>query len=32
VTHDPALAARAMRTIRLRDGIVVSDTYKDAAA
>jgi putative ABC transport system ATP-binding protein len=26
VTHDPALARRARRTIRLADGIVVSDT------
>jgi putative ABC transport system ATP-binding protein len=32
VTHDPAVAARAARTIRLRDGVVVSDTFKDAAA
>jgi putative ABC transport system ATP-binding protein len=32
VTHDPAVAARAARTIRLRDGIVVSDTLRDAAA
>jgi len=32
VTHDPAIAARATRTIRLRDGIVVSDTLRDAAA
>ena len=26
VTHDPALASRARRTIRLADGVVVSDT------
>jgi len=32
VTHDPAIAARATRTIRLRDGLVVSDTLRDAAA
>jgi len=32
VTHDPAVAARAARTIRLRDGIVVSDTLRDTAA
>jgi putative ABC transport system ATP-binding protein len=32
VTHDPAVAARATRTIRLRDGVVVSDTLRDAAA
>ncbi len=32
VTHDPAVAARAARTIRLRDGVIVSDTLRDAAA
>ncbi len=32
VTHDPAVAARAARTIRLRDGLVVSDTLRDSAA
>jgi putative ABC transport system ATP-binding protein len=32
VTHDPAVAARAARTIRLRDGVVVSDTLRDTAA
>ena len=32
VTHDTAVAARANRTIRLRDGVIVSDTSRDAAA
>ena len=32
VTHDAAVAARATRTIRLRDGVVVSDTLRDEAA
>jgi putative ABC transport system ATP-binding protein len=32
VTHDAAIAARAGRTIRLRDGLVVSDTERDRAA
>jgi putative ABC transport system ATP-binding protein len=31
VTHDPALAQRARRTIRLADGVVVSDTASAAA-
>ncbi|MFM8433949.1 MAG: ABC transporter ATP-binding protein, partial [Planctomycetia bacterium] len=26
VTHDPAIAARAARTIRIHDGLVASDT------
>jgi putative ABC transport system ATP-binding protein len=30
VTHDPALASRALRTIRLSDGRVVADTAADA--
>ena len=32
VTHDPAVAARAARTIRLRDGLIVSDTLTGEAA
>ena len=32
VTHDPAIAARATRTIRLKDGVIVSDTLRDEAA
>jgi len=32
VTHDPALAARAQRVIRLSDGRVVSDTEAERAA
>ena len=32
VTHDPALAARAQRIIRLSDGRVVSDTETERAA
>jgi putative ABC transport system ATP-binding protein len=32
VTHDATIAARAGRTIRLRDGLVVSDTERDRAA
>ena len=32
VTHDATIAARASRTIRLRDGLVVSDTERDRAA
>ena len=32
VTHDPALAARAQRIIRLSDGRVVSDTATEQAA
>jgi putative ABC transport system ATP-binding protein len=32
VTHDAAVAARATRTIRLRDGVIVSDTLRDEAA
>ena len=32
VTHDPAVAARASRTIRLRDGVIVSDTLRESAA
>lgn len=32
VTHDPDLAARAHRTIRLADGAVVSDTAMDGTA
>ena len=32
VTHDPALAARAQRVIRLSDGRVVSDTETERAA
>jgi putative ABC transport system ATP-binding protein len=31
VTHDPVLAQRARRTIRLADGVVVSDTASAAA-
>jgi putative ABC transport system ATP-binding protein len=32
VTHDSTIAARAGRTIRLRDGLVVSDSERDRAA
>ena len=32
VTHDPALAAHARRTIRLMDGAVVGDTLNERAA
>ena len=32
VTHDPALAARAQRVIRLSDGAVVADTVGERAA
>jgi putative ABC transport system ATP-binding protein len=32
VTHDTAVAARATRTIRLRDGVIVSDTLTGEAA
>ena len=32
VTHDPLLAGRARRTIRLADGVVVSDTASPEAA
>jgi putative ABC transport system ATP-binding protein len=32
VTHDPALAARAQRVIRLSDGAVVADTLGERAA
>jgi len=32
VTHDTAVAARAARTIRLRDGVIVSDTLTGEAA
>ncbi len=32
VTHDPALAARTSREIRLADGIVVADTASERAA
>jgi putative ABC transport system ATP-binding protein len=32
VTHDPALASRAQRIIRLSDGRVVSDTVTEQAA
>ena len=32
VTHDPALAAHARRTIRLLDGAVVGDTLNERAA
>jgi putative ABC transport system ATP-binding protein len=32
VTHDAAVASRATRTIRLRDGVIVSDTLRDEAA
>ena len=31
VTHDPALAARTQRTIRLKDGVVVEDVRHPAA-
>jgi putative ABC transport system ATP-binding protein len=31
VTHDPALAARARRVIRLASGTIVSDTRNDGA-
>lgn len=30
VTHDPGLAARTQRTIRLRDGVIVEDIRHDA--
>ena len=32
VTHDPALAAHARRTIRLMDGAVIADTLNERAA
>jgi putative ABC transport system ATP-binding protein len=31
VTHDPALAARTQRTIRLKDGVVVEDVRHQPA-
>jgi putative ABC transport system ATP-binding protein len=32
VTHDPALGERAARRIRMRDGSILDDTRRDAAA